>query len=118
MDRDVIIELDNLWNEGYQRKNISVLTKVLADNWIAFTPDNQLITKKQLLEAVPSNPKARLEFDEFDSHIFSDTAITKGRRTANQTDGDVRQQRFIRIFAKRDGEWKTVTAQVVPIIKQ
>jgi ketosteroid isomerase-like protein len=115
MDRDVITRLDNLWNEGYQRKDISILSKVLAQDWIAFTPDNQLITRKQLLEAVPTNPEARLEFDEFDIHVFGDTAITKGRLTANQANGEIRQQRFIRVYAKRDGEWKAVTAQVIPL---
>jgi ketosteroid isomerase-like protein len=62
MDRDVVTQLDNLWNEGYQRKDISILVKVLADDWIAFTPDNQVITKQQLLKAVSTNPEARLEF--------------------------------------------------------
>jgi ketosteroid isomerase-like protein len=115
MDRDVVTNLDNLWNEAYQHKDISILSNLLADDWIAFTPDNQLITREQLLEAVPNNPEARLEFDEFDIHVFGDTAITKGRLTANQADGEVRQQRFIRIFAKRNGEWKAVTAQVIPL---
>lgn len=113
MDRDVITQLDNLWNEGYQRKDISILLKVLAEDWIAFTPDNNVVTREQLLEAVPTNPEARLEFDEFDIHVFGNTAITKGRLTANQTDGQVRQQRFIRVYAKRNGEWKAVTAQVI-----
>jgi ketosteroid isomerase-like protein len=114
MDKDVVTQLDNLWNEGYQRKDIFSLSKVLADDWIAFTPDNQIVTTKQLLEAVPNNPEARLEFDEFDIHVFGDTAITKGRLTAHHTDGEIRQQRFIRIFAKRNREWKAVTAQVIP----
>ncbi len=116
MDEDVVTQLDNLWNKGYQHKDISILLKVLADDWIAFTPENQVVTKAQLLEAVPSNPEARLEFDEFDIHVFGDTAITKGRFTAHQTDGQVRQQRFIRIYAKRNREWQAVTAQVIPII--
>jgi ketosteroid isomerase-like protein len=115
MDRGVVTQLDNLWNEGYQRNDISILSNVLADDWVAFTPDNQVVTKGQLLEAVPNNPEARLEFDEFGIHIFGDTAITKGCLTANQTDGQVRQQRFMRVYAKRNGEWKAVAAQVIPI---
>jgi ketosteroid isomerase-like protein len=116
MSTNDIKHLDTLWNEGYQRKDISILLKVLAEDWIAFTPDKQLITRKQLLEAVPSNPAARLEFDEFSVHVFGDTAITKGRLTANQTDGQVRQQRFIRVYAKRNNEWKAVVAQVIPMV--
>jgi ketosteroid isomerase-like protein len=115
MDRDVVTQLDNLWNKGYQLKDNSILSSVIADDWIAFTPDSHIITKKQLLAAVPSNPEARLEFDEFDIHIFGDTAITKGRLTANQTDGQVRQQRFMRVYVKRNGEWKAVVAQVIPL---
>jgi ketosteroid isomerase-like protein len=118
MDRDVVAQLDTLWNEGYQRKDISILLKVLAEDWVAFTPDGQVVTRAQLLEAIPSNPEARLEFDEFTIHVFGDTAITKGRLTANQADGLVRQQRFIRVYTKRNDEWKTVVAQVIPIIKE
>jgi ketosteroid isomerase-like protein len=115
MDRDVVMQLDTLWNEGYKRKDISILLKVLAEDWIAFTPDNKVVTRAQLLEAVPSNPEARLEFDEFAIHVFGNTAVTKGRLTANQADGQVRQQRFIRVYAKRNDEWKAVTAQVILI---
>jgi ketosteroid isomerase-like protein len=115
MDRDVVTQLDTLWNEGYQRRDISILATVLAHDWIAFTSDGQMITRAQLLEAVPSNPEARLEFDEFDVRIFDGTAITKGRLTVNQTDGQVRQQRFMRVYAKRNNEWKAVVAQVIPM---
>lgn len=116
MDRDVVTQLDSLWNEGYQRRDIPILLKVLAEDWIAFTPDNVVITRAQLLEAVTTNPEARLEFNEFDIHVFGDTAITKGRLTAHHVDGEVRQQRFIRIYAKRNNEWKAVSAQVIPIV--
>ncbi len=116
MARDVVTQLDTLWNEGYKRKDISILSKVLADDWVAFTPDNQVMTKVQLPEAVPSNPEAKLEFDEFDVYVFGDTAITKGRLTAKHADDEVRQQRFVRVYAKRNCEWQAVTAQVIPII--
>lgn len=116
LDRDVVTQLDKLWNDGYQRKDISILLQVLAEDWIAFTPDGQVVTRAQLLEALPSNPEARLEFDEFNVHVFGDTAITKGRLTAHHVDGEVRQQRFIRIYAKRNNEWKAVSAQVIPIV--
>ena len=118
MGKDKVRQLDNLWNEGYQHRDTSILSSVLADDWVAFTPDNKVVTKKQLLEAVPTNPEARLEFDEFDVHVFGDTAITKGRLTANQMDGQVRQQRFIRVYAKQDNEWKAVAAQVIPLIEK
>jgi ketosteroid isomerase-like protein len=115
MDRDVLTQLDSLWNEGYQRKDISILSRVLADDWVAFTPNGEVISKKRLFEAVPTNPEARLEFDEFDIYVFGDTAITKGRLKVNQTDGQVRQQRFMRVYAKRNNEWKAVVAQVIPM---
>jgi ketosteroid isomerase-like protein len=112
---DEVKHLDVLWNEGYQRKDISILSKVLAEDWLAFTPDNQIMTRAQLLEAVPSNPEARLEFDEFGIHVFGDTAITKGRLTAHQTNGEMKQQRFIRVYTKRSQEWRAIDAQVIPI---
>jgi ketosteroid isomerase-like protein len=117
MSSNEVKHLDSLWNKGYQRKDISLLSKVLADDWIAFTPDGQVVTRVQSLEAVPSNPEARLEFDEFGIHVFGDTAITKGRLTTHETDGQIRQQRFIRVYTKRNQEWKAVAAQVIPIVE-
>ncbi len=116
MSTNEVEHLDHLWNEAYQRKDISILLKVLAEDWIAFTPDGQVVTRKQLLEALPSNPEARLEFNEFDIHVFGNIAITKGCLTAHQTDGQVRQQRFIRIYGKRNNEWQAVAAQVIPMV--
>jgi Domain of unknown function (DUF4440) len=85
----------------------------LADDWLAYRSEGDPITKQQLLEAVPLNPDAHLEFELLAFHVFGETAITRGRLVAIATD-DIRRQSFMRVYAKRDGTWRAVAVQVVP----
>jgi ketosteroid isomerase-like protein len=109
--KKIILELDERWNEAYRQKNVSELEAVLADDWIAFTTQGT-VTKTQILEGVPNNPEATLEFTRFEICIFGETAVTRGYLRAVTTT-ETRAQSFMRVYAKRSGQWQAVAVQVV-----
>jgi ketosteroid isomerase-like protein len=107
----IILELDERWNEAYRQKNVSELETILADDWIAFTAQGT-VTKTQILEAVPNNPEATLEFTRLELRIYGETAITRGRLQISTT-SETRAQSFMRVYAKRSKQWQAVAVQVV-----
>jgi len=57
-----------------------------------------------------------IEFTEQYVQVFGQTAISRGRL---QLDSDILRldQRFLRVYSKRDGIWRAVSVAVTPIPK-
>ena len=102
--------LDDAWNIGYQRKDVSLLASVLAEDWTGFLLDGRQVSRAELLAAVPTNPDAELGFIRYQTLTFGDVAVTRGSLSA---DGK-HVQSFLRVYARRVGNWRAVSVQVVP----
>ncbi|GGO35355.1 nuclear transport factor 2 family protein [Deinococcus humi] len=109
-DLDAVLLLDDRWNAAYHRRSPQEMAQVLAADWLAFFPDGQVVFKRDALEGMARNPAATLVFERHASRVFGDTAITRGTLYA---DGK-RIQSFLRVYARREGEWQAVSVQVVP----
>ena len=106
-----VLSLDDAWNAAYQQRNPAIVADVLADDWRGFFPGGQMIDKAELLRGMLSNPPASLFFRRQAAQLYGDTAITRGSLSA---DG-VAVQGFLRVYARRGGEWRAVAVQVVPL---
>ena len=114
-DEAEILRLDNEWNEAYRRHDRSPLVHILADDFTALTTlSGEPITKASLTTNRPGRAKS-VTFGEQSVHMFGDTAITKGRLQLEWDDDHRIDQRFIRVFARRDGTWHAVSVAVTPI---
>ncbi|SMB88930.1 nuclear transport factor 2 family protein [Deinococcus hopiensis] len=107
---DEVLRLDDTWNAAYHRRDPAMMAGVVADDWMAFFPDGQAVFKADLLEGMRHNPPAALMFERHAARVFGDTAVTRGTLYAN---GE-RLQSFYRVYARREGEWRGVSVQVVP----
>lgn len=109
-DLDTVLALDDAWNAAYHHRDPARLGRVLADDWMAFFPDGQVVFRADLLEGMRHNPPAALMFERHAARLFGATAVTRGTLYANGR----RVQSFLRVYAKREGEWRAVSVQVVP----
>jgi ketosteroid isomerase-like protein len=116
-DEAQIVRLDNEWNEAYRRHDRSPLAHILADDFTGLTALGEPITKA-LLMINPSGHEVvkSVTFSEQLVRVFGDTGISRGRLQLGLEDGRiVVDQRFMRVFAKRDGVWRAVSVAVTPI---
>lgn len=109
-DIDAVLMLDDIWNAAYHHRDPKRMASVLADDWMAFLPDGSVLFKDDLLTGMTRTPPATLVFERHASRVYGDTAITRGTL---YTDGD-RAQSFLRVYARRNGNWQAVNVQVVP----
>jgi ketosteroid isomerase-like protein len=109
-----VLRLDNAWNEAYRHHNRERLENVLADDFLALTPAGDPITKA-LLMVNPSEIASLVAFSEQDAHVFGDTAVTRGRLQLELGDRRI-DQRFLRVFACRNGIWRAVSVAVTPVL--
>ena len=114
-DEETVRELDRAWNEAYVRRDVAALARVLADDWLGLTPQHEVVTKERLLESQRQAPSdVEVSFHESTLHGFGTTAVTTGRTTVKGPGVSI-DQRFTRVYAKRNGRWQAVAVQVVPL---
>jgi ketosteroid isomerase-like protein len=116
-------QIDREWNEAYPNRDIEALDRIIADDWKCIDGTGRVISKRELLERVGANPNpfdSHL-FDEFELRVFGDTAVATGRLTGrgrNDTEEFNLEQRFTRVYVKRDGLWQAVATQVTLVSGQ
>jgi len=115
-DEAQILRLDNEWNEGYRRHDRAPLAHILADDFTGLTALGEPITKALLMINPSSEMIKSVTFSEQYVQVFGDTGISRGRLQLGLEDGRiVIDQRFMRMFAKRDGVWRAVAVAVTPV---
>src|ERR1700750_1502555 len=122
-DEDQILNLDREWNEAYPRLDGAALDRIIADDWVCIDGTGLVITKSELLRRVASSTSFLdpYKFDEIDLRVFGEAAIVTGRLSGQMRDSngthDV-NQRYMRVYVKRNERWQAVATQVTKIKKQ
>jgi ketosteroid isomerase-like protein len=116
-DEQLLRQIDREWNEAYPNRDIEALNRIIADDWKCIDGKGHVVYKQQLLARISSNPNpfASHEFDEFDLRMFGNVAIVTGRLTGkgrNDAGDFTLEQRFTRVYVRREGVWRAVATQV------
>jgi ketosteroid isomerase-like protein len=114
-DEAQILRLDNEWNEAYRRADRSPLAHILADDFTGWTALNEPIKKATLMINPSGGRPGMATFSEQFVRVFGDTGISRGRLQLAHDGRIVIDQRFLRVFAKRDGIWQAVSVAVTPV---
>jgi len=111
-DEAEILRLDGAWNDAYRRHDRSPLANILADDFSGVDASGAPFTKTMLMVNPPETARS-VTFSEQAIVVFGDTAISRGRLVL-ELEGQRLDQRFVRVFAKRDGIWRAVSVAVTP----
>ena len=115
-DEAQILRLDNEWNEAYRRLDRSPLAHILADDFTGLTALGEPITKALLMINPSGDGVKSVTFSEQYLCVFGGTGISRGRLQIGMEDGRIAiNQRFLRVFARRDGIWQAVSVAVTPV---
>jgi len=114
-DQTEIFRLNNAWNQAYVRRDGASLVDILADDFTGLTATGEPITKALLMRGDPGTGLVKaISFSEQEIRVFGHTAIGRGRLKLEVDDLRI-DQRFLRVFAKRDGNWRAVAVSVTPV---
>jgi ketosteroid isomerase-like protein len=111
-DEAEVRRLDGAWNDAYRRNDRSPLADILADDFAAVLPSGESVSKAALMVTPPPALSAR--FSEQSVLVFGDTGISRGRLQLELPDRNV-DQRFLRVYSRRDGRWRAVSVSVTPV---
>ncbi len=110
-DTELVLRLDRAWNDAYVRNERSALADILADDFRGTLPDGRTIGKSQLLQ--PTEPRP-VWFRELSLEVYGPAAVSRGRIRVQHPEGAA-EQRFVRVYARREGRWQAVSVHVFPL---
>lgn len=104
-DEQAVRDLDRRWNEVYLRNDRSDFAEILAEDFRVNFSDGRSGGKADLMRPTPEG--AKVVFSESGMQMFSPTAVTWGRIRIEHPNRVV-DQRYVRIYSKRDSRWQAV----------
>ena len=115
-DQDVLIELEQRWNEAFYRKDTRFIEGILADEFMATYDDGSRGDKaKELALVADFNQRVESAIpDDFTVKVFRDTAVVwftlklVGIRQGQRSE---MQLRYTDVWVIRDGRWLCVSTQ-------
>lgn len=111
-DEAEVRRLDSAWNAAYLRNDRAPLADILADDFSAVLPSGEPVSKAALMVTPP--PAISAAFSEQAVQVFGAAAVSRGRLQLDLGDRKV-DQRFLRVYARRDGRWRAVSVSVSPV---
>ncbi|HEV2523385.1 MAG TPA: nuclear transport factor 2 family protein [Candidatus Acidoferrales bacterium] len=115
-----LIEFRNRFIEAEENRDMAYLDKALADEFFAMNPQGQLLDKAHQMENLkrPDRTLKVLNPRETQVHFYGDVAILTEHVTVDGMDKGRPfggEYRFVRVFARKNGNWQAVMAQGAPI---
>jgi hypothetical protein len=115
-DQEILIELEQQWNEAFYHKNLSFIQSVLADEFIATYDDGTRGNKAKELELAASfnqHVESSIQ-DEFTVKVYKDTAVVwftlrlVGMRQGQKAEVTLR---YTDVWVWRNDRWQCVSTQ-------
>ena len=115
-DQQVLIELEQGWNEAFYSKDIAFIENILADDFVATYDDGSRGDKaKELALTAEFNQRVESALqDEFRVKVYGDTAVVwftlrlVGIRQGQQVEVTFR---YTDVWVLNNGEWRCVSTQ-------
>ena len=111
-DEEAVTELDRSWNEVYLRNDRSAFGEILADDFRVNFSDGRTGGKADLMQPTPNG--AQVVFSEAGMQMFTPTAVTWGRVRIQHPDRVI-DQRYVRVYSKRETRWQATFVSVFPV---
>src|SRR3954464_11040118 len=96
------------------KKTLATPDRIVADDYIVVDASGKDLTKAEIMAGYREGTRGYTNLEIYDvrTHVFGDTPVvsarTKGLRREDGKDV-VNNNRYIRVFARRDGRWRAVT---------
>jgi ketosteroid isomerase-like protein len=112
-DREILEGLNRDYITSVQNSDVKRFSEILSDDFLNTNPDGSLVDKAGFLKQIAPPAKIRdLACHDVDVRIMGDFAIIHARTSYAYLDSRTGGGRYTDIWARRDGRWLCVAAQV------
>ena len=112
-DKATLEALNRDYIASVQNCDVKRFQEILSEDFLNTNPDGSLVDKAGFLKQIAPPAKIRdLACHDVDVRLMGDFAIIHARTSYGHLDGRPGRGRYTDIWARRDGQWRCVAAQV------
>jgi ketosteroid isomerase-like protein len=118
-DRDYILQAESDWAEAVVTNDVSVLERILADDFIGVDIDGSQYSKADAIKDFRTHPSefASNHVNEIATRFYGDTAVAQGSESWKKKDSTPGKFVWTDTWIKRGGKWQIVAAEdLVPLV--
>src|SRR5688572_32040307 len=120
MESKILEQIEIDWNKSIELNDVVSMAKYMADEWVIFSGDGNIITKQMFLQFVKSGDliHSQMDFEILNVKIFGNTGIImqKGTSSGNWK-GEIFKHHEIAstVFIKENDQWLAVQTMIAPV---
>jgi len=106
--------MEQTWLDAEKNHDPATFEKLVADDWIAITPDGKRQTKTERSANINNSHMGSASLGPMDVRVFGDTAIVTGTVEESTKENGKQSKRhyaWTDVFVKRNGKWLAVASQ-------
>jgi ketosteroid isomerase-like protein len=112
-DRQTLEGLNRDYIASVQKSDAKRFGEILAEDFLNTNPDGSIVDKQGFLAQIAPPARIRnLACHDVNIRLFGDFAIVHARTSYDHLDGRPGGGRYTDIYARRNGEWLCIAAQV------
>jgi ketosteroid isomerase-like protein len=112
-DRAYIRQAESDWAESVVSNDVSVLERILADDFVGVDIDGSHYSKADAIKDFRTHPSefASNHLNEVEIRFYGDTAVAQGNESWKKKDGTPGKFVWTDTWIKRAGKWQIVAAE-------
>jgi ketosteroid isomerase-like protein len=121
-DTDAVSEklqaMERDWLNAEKNHDAAAFEKIVADDWIAITPDGKSQTKAQRAVEIKTARTTSATLGDMKVRVFGDTAVVTGTDDEITVEGGKESRDhyvWTDVFVRRNGKWLAVASQTALI---
>ena len=110
--------MEQAWLNAEKNHDAAAFENLVADDWIAISPDGKSQTKAERAAEIKAAHIASATLGDMKARVFGDTAVVTGTDDEiTMTDGKKSSDHYVwtDVFVKRNGNWLAVASQTAQI---
>jgi len=118
-DRAYIRQAESDWAESVVTNDVSVLERILADDFVGVDIDGSHYSKADAIKDFRTKPSGFISnhLNEVETRFYGDAAVAQGNESWKKKDGTLGKFVWTDTWIKRNGKWQIVAAEdLVPLV--
>jgi len=110
--------MEQAWLNAEKNHDAAAFEKLVADDWIAMSPDGKSQTKAERAAEIKTGSTASATLGDMKVRVFGDTAVVTGTDDEiTMANGKKSSDHYVwtDVFVKRNGKWLAVASQTALI---